>query len=395
MHKTISSTPLDNKTVLLRVDLNVPVNNGAITDTTRIDRLKPTIDALRTRGCKIVLLSHFGRPEGKFAEQYSLAFLPPVLKNIWGADIVFGGNAATEDAAAICAALKPGEICLLENLRFHAGEESGDPAFAAKLARLGDIYINDAFSASHRAHASITGLPALLPALSGLLMEEELTALEAALTSPQKPLAAIVGGSKISTKLALLNSLIEKADMLILGGGMANTMLYAQGAALGASLCEKDMKDEATEILRRADSAGCEIVLPVDAVCVRELKPGAQGNVMPADNVEDGAMAVDIGPQSVAMLKDKLTTCKTLIWNGPLGVFEIPPFDAGTNALATFAASRTVESGLITVAGGGDTVAALEHAGAAKNFSYISTAGGAFLEWLEGKTLPGLAALED
>jgi phosphoglycerate kinase len=391
--KTISDFPLKGKKVLLRADLNVPAENGQETDTTRIDRQKPTIDALTAAGARVIVLSHFGRPKAKREEEYSLAFLQPVLKKQWSQDVAFANDCIGPEAEKAVAALKDGQVVLLENLRFHPGEEKNDPAFVKSLAKLGDIYVNDAFSAAHRAHASTEGLAHVLPTAAGLLMEAELTALQNALEAPKKPVAAIVGGAKISTKLSVLNNLVRKVDYLVLGGGMANTFLFAQGVEVGKSLCEKDMAEEARKITQTAEKAGCKIILPVDRVTVKEFGKG-----VPTENIDARALpadreAVDIGPKAVADITKILEGCKTVLWNGPMGVFEVKPFDAGTNDLARAVARLTRDKKVVSVAGGGDTVSALENAGVADDFSYISTAGGAFLEWLEGKTLPGVAAL--
>ncbi len=384
---------LSGARVLLRVDLNVPKQDGKVTDSTRIDRLKPTIDYLRHVGAKTLILSHFGRPDGERNSSMSLAFLVPALEKSWGASVQFAQDCIGAAAEKAASSLKDGDIALLENVRFHAGEEKNDSAFIQELAKLGDVYINDAFSAAHRAHASTEGLARMMPAAAGLLMEAELNALNQALEKPQKPVAAIVGGSKISTKLSVLHNLIHKVDVLVLGGAMANTFLYAHGAETGASMCEKDMKDEALKILNEAKTAGCEIVLPVDSVCVEEIKSSATVRVVPSHEIPEGFMAIDAGPESIQNVKDKLEHCKTVLWNGPMGVFEIKPFDTGTNAVAQFVAEKTKGGAMVSVAGGGDTVSALENAGVVDDFTYISTAGGAFLEWLEGKNLPGVAAL--
>lgn len=393
--KSLKDFDLNDKFVLLRADLNVPRQDGRITDTTRIDRLKPTIDYLTAHGAKTLILSHFGRPDGEHNPQMSLAFLAPVLAERWGADISFAQDCIGDKAKAAANALRAGGVVLLENVRFHKGEKTNDPEFAAALAALGDLYVNDAFSAAHRAHASTEGIAHHLPCAAGLLMEQELNALNQALEAPQKPVAAIAGGSKISTKLSVLKNLSAKVDYLILGGGMANTFLAAQGADIGNSLCESDMLEEARAIAEHAKAHGCEIILPVDSVCVTEIKPGGAFQITPSTEIPEGHMAIDAGPTSVERTIEKIKECKTVLWNGPLGVFEIKPFDAGTNALASAVAALTKDGSLTSVAGGGDTVAALENAGAAKDFTYISTAGGAFLEWLEGKTLPGVAALQD
>lgn len=391
--KSIKDLDLKDKRVLLRADLNVPRQDGRITDTTRIDRLKPTIDYLRGAGAKVIVLSHFGRPEGEHNPQMSLAFLAQPLQESWGSDIKFAQDCIGEKAVNVTGSLNSGEVALLENVRFHKGEKSNDPDFAAALAELGDIYANDAFSAAHRAHASTEGLAHKLPAAAGLLMEAELTALDQALGNPEKPVAAITGGSKISTKLSVLKNLSQKVDYLILGGGMANTFLFAQGADIGNSLCEQDMADEAKAIMAHAEKNGCEIILPSDVVTVTDIQPGGEFAITPSNAIPADRMAIDAGPESVKMITEKLQGCKTVVWNGPMGVFEIKPFDNGTNALAEIVADLTKSGQLKSIAGGGDTVAALENAGVARDFTYISTAGGAFLEWLEGKTLPGVAAL--
>jgi phosphoglycerate kinase len=389
--KTLKDMNLKDKVVLLRADLNVPAKNGTVTDTTRIDRLRETIDYLAAHGAKTAILSHFGRPKGGYEAEFSLAFLPGALEKSWGVKVAFAKDCIGAPAQEAIAALKPGQFVLLENLRFHKGEEANDPAFARELAKNGDIYVNDAFSAAHRAHASTEGLAHLLPTAAGFLMEAELNALADALEAPKKPVVAIVGGAKISTKLSVLDNLVQKVDVLVLGGGMANTFLFAKGSDVGKSLCEKDMKEEAQRIMETARRSGCEIFLPADCVAVDEFKENAPSSVMPSDAIE--GMAVDIGPQAIAALSAKLETASTVLWNGPLGVFEMKPFDNGTNAIARRVAELTKAGKLVSVAGGGDTVSALENAGVAADFTYISTAGGAFLEWLEGKTLPGVAAL--
>lgn len=391
--KTIHDLELKNKRVLLRADLNVPAKGGTVTDTTRIDRLKPTIDSLRNAGAKIIILSHFGRPDGEFNPQMSLAFLLPALEKSWETKISFAQNCIGEQAQNQVEKLAPGDVLLLENVRFHKGEEKNDPAFSKHLAALGDIYVNDAFSAAHRAHSSTEGLAHLLPHASGLLMEEELNALNMALDNPKKPVAAIAGGSKISTKLDVLNNLVEKVDFLILGGGMANTFLFAQGAEIGRSLCEKEMAETARKISAHAKSKGCEIILPVDSVTVTDIRSDADIQIVDSLAIPSDRMAIDVGPKTISHILEKIKCCKTVVWNGPLGVFEIKPFDKGTNELALAIAKKTKAKDCISIAGGGDTVAALENAGASNDFSYISSAGGAFLEWLEGKTLPGVAAL--
>ncbi|MCB1650603.1 MAG: phosphoglycerate kinase [Alphaproteobacteria bacterium] len=391
---TLKDLQLKGKRVLLRADLNVPAQRSKVTDTTRIDRLKPTIDYLRAAGAKVLILSHFGRPEGEQNPEMSLAFMLPTLEECWQTSVRFAPDCIGEKARQAAESLQDGEILLLENVRFHKGEKANDPAFIKELASLGDIYVNDAFSAAHRAHASTEGLARILPSAAGLLMEKELKALDAALENPQRPVAAITGGSKISSKLNVLNNLINKVDYLILGGGMANTFMNAKGINVGASLCEHDMAEEARTIMKNAGKHGCEIILPIDCVTVKELRIDAPHKIVPANEIPADEMAIDIGPQSINSISKKLQSCKTLLWNGPMGVFEIKPFDTGTNALAREAARLTKENGLVSVAGGGDTTAALENAGCSDQFTYISTAGGAFLEWLEGKTLPGIAALD-
>lgn len=391
--QTLKDIDVKSKRVLLRADLNVPARRGKVTDTTRIDRLKPTIDYLRDAGAKILILSHFGRPEGEQNPEMSLAFLTATLEECWGGDIKFAPDCIGERASAVSDTLQDGEIVLLENLRFHKGEKKNDPDFIAALAALGDIYVNDAFSAAHRSHASTEGLAHVLPPAAGLLMEMELNALDAALENPQRPVVAITGGSKISTKLKVLNNLVEKVDFLVLGGAMANTFVHANGGDIGASLCEKDMAEEARAIMAHAAEKGCEIILPIDCVVARELKVNAEHEIVPANAVPDGYMAIDAGPKSIENVLEKTKGCKTLVWNGPLGVFEIKPFDAGTNALAEAVAQRTKNGALVSIAGGGDTIAALENADICCDLTYISTAGGAFLEWLQGGVLPGVAAL--
>ncbi|MEO3435425.1 phosphoglycerate kinase [Inquilinus sp. CAU 1745] len=382
------------KAVLVRGDLNVPMKDGEVTDTTRLDRLAPTLKELSGKGSKVVILSHFGRPKGKVAPEFSLKpVLPALERALGGAKVAFAEDCVGPEAEAAVAALPDGGYLLLENLRFHAGEEANDDSFAGKLAALGDIYVNDAFSAAHRAHASTEAIARKLPSAAGRLMETELTALTRALEKPERPVAAIVGGAKISTKLDLLGNLVGKVDMLVLGGGMANTFLHAQGVDMGASLCEKDMADAAREIMEKARAAGCELLLPVDGVAAKEFKAGAPSRIVAIDAVAADEMVLDVGPKSVDDLIEKIGDARTVVWNGPLGAFEIQPFDAGTNELARAVADLTRSGRLLSVAGGGDTVAALGHAGVEEAFSYVSTAGGAFLEWLEGKTLPGVAAL--
>ena len=391
--KTLNDFDLSGKKVLLRGDLNVPADNGAVTDTTRIDRLKPTIDALVNAGAKVIVLAHFGRPDGEVNAKYSLSFLPPVLKQQWGVDVAFASDCIGAPAQDAIAKLNNGDVLLLENVRFHKGEEKNDAGFTKELAQLGDLYVNDAFSAAHRAHASTEGLAHELPTAAGLLMEEELSALQNALENPQKPVVAIVGGAKVSSKLSVLHNLVKKVDYLVLSGGMANTFHYAQGIDVGKSLCEKDMADEARAITAEAERAGCKIILPVDRVVVREFGANVPHETVTMSDIAADQEGVDIGEATIAEIEKILDTAKTVLWNGPMGVFEVKPFDNGTNKLAQAVAKRTQAGTLLSVAGGGDTVSALENAGVADQFSYVSTAGGAFLEWLEGKTLPGVAAL--
>lgn len=390
---TLDDMDLAGKNVLLRVDINVPLENGAVSDDTRIRRITPSVADIQAQGGKVILLAHFGRPNGQVDPQMSLRPLVPALETAFGAPVLFCADCRGPAAQAAVAALQPGQILLLENTRFHAGEERNDPDLAAEMALLGDLYCNDAFSTAHRAHASTEGLAHLLPACAGRLMQAELTALEQALAQPKRPLTAVVGGAKVSSKLELLGNLVEKVDHLVIGGGMANTFLAAQGKPVGTSLCEHDMADTARDILTKAQTTGCQILLPSDLVVAREFKAGAPNETVADTACPADAMILDAGPATVAAMADVLQASKTLIWNGPMGAFELPPFDAATNAAAQTAATLTKSGQLISVAGGGDTVAALNQAGVGAGFSYISTAGGAFLEWMEGKTLPGVAAL--
>ncbi len=393
MFRTIDSLHVAGKRVLVRADLNVPAKDGKVTDTTRIDRSAATLKDLAARGAKVIVLTHFGRPKGR-EEKYSQKLLLEPLAKAVGQPVAWADDCVGEVAEKVINGLKNGEIALLENVRFHPEEEKNDPWFAKKLAALGDIYVNDAFSTAHRAHASTEGLAHVLPAAAGLLMQAELEALGKALKNPEKPVAALVGGAKVSTKLELLGNLVTKVDYLIIGGGMANTFLFAQGVKVGKSLCEKEMADTARAILEKAKAAKCTIVLPVDVVIAGEFAENAPNSVVGLDAVPEDKMILDAGPKSAAAIIELLAKCKTLVWNGPLGAFEIAPFDAATNAVAQAAAARTKQGTLLTVAGGGDTVAAMSKAGVEEAFSYISTAGGAFLEWLEGKNLPGVEALE-
>lgn len=382
------------KTVLLRTDLNVPMQGGKVTDNTRIVRLLPTLNYLMKKKARIVLLSHFDRPGGKFVPSMSLAPLVDAISEaLDGKPVKFGVDCIGPAAHDAVSKLKQGEIVLLENLRFHPEEEKGDVRFARELASLGDVFVNDAFSASHRAHASITGIAQFLPVAAGRLMQEELEVLTGILSEPKKPMAAIVGGSKVSTKLDLLSNLTRTMDMLIIGGAMANTFLLAQGHDVGKSICEPSMKATAKKILKEADKKKCKIILPVDLVVVPKFAAHASCRVVDIDKIPNTHTAVDIGPYSLQVYREALQTCKTVVWNGPVGAFETSPFDASTVNLARIVGKLTGEKRLRSIAGGGDTVAALSHAGMAESFSYLSTAGGAFLEWLEGKTLPGVAAL--
>ncbi len=391
--KTLDEMDLAGKVVLVRVDINVPVENGVVTDATRIEKIVPTLRDIMEKGGKPVLLAHFGRPKGKVVPEMSLAPLLGAVEKALGAPVKFAADCIGATAKAAVAAMQPGEALLLENTRFHAGEEKNDPELSAAMAALGEVYVNDAFSAAHRAHSSTEGIAHILPAAAGRLMAAELKALEAALGAPVRPVCAVVGGAKVSTKLDLLGNLVSKVDHLVIGGGMANTFLVAQGIDVGKSLAEREMAETAREILEKAAAAGCAIHLPVDVVVAREFKAGAENEVMGAADCPADAMILDAGPKSVEEIAAVFEASKTLIWNGPLGAFEIAPFDAATNAAAQKAAELTRDGKLISVAGGGDTVAALNKAGAAEDFSYISTAGGAFLEWMEGKELPGVAAL--
>lgn len=387
--KTLDDMDFAGKRALVRVDINVPVEDGVVTDTTRIERIIPTVDDIQDRGGKVILMAHFGRPKGQVVPQMSLEIIAPAVADVLGLPVTW----VNADYADAVAGMEGDEVLLLENLRFNPGEEKNDAGFARRLASLGDIYVNDAFSAAHRAHASTEAIARLLPACAGRLMAEELSALEKALGTPDRPVVAVVGGAKVSTKLDLLGNLVGKVDHLVIGGGMANTFLAAQGFDVGKSLCEHDLADTARAILGKAEAAGCEIILPRDIVVAREFKAGAAHEILPPDACPADAMILDAGPETVAYIGAVLENARTLVWNGPLGAFEIAPFDTATNAAAAKAAALSKAGKLISVAGGGDTVAALNQAGAADDFTYISTAGGAFLEWMEGKKLPGVAAL--
>jgi phosphoglycerate kinase len=385
---------LDDKRVLVRVDINVPMQDGVVSDDTRIIRIVPTVRDILAAGGIPVLLAHFGRPKGQRRPEFSLQPLVVSLEQALGTPVMFAADCIGAGPAAALQALPKGEVLLLENTRYHAAEEANDPGFAAQIAKLGDIYCNDAFSAAHRAHASTEALAHVLPSCAGRLMAAELDALETALGAPKHPVVAVVGGAKVSTKLALLSNLVTKVDHLVIGGGMANTFLAAQGHSVGTSLAEHDMTDTASDILARATATGCEIILPSDVVVAREFAANAPHQTVAINLCPADGMILDAGAQTVARITDCFSNAKTLIWNGPLGAFELEPFDTATNAAARQAANLTKAGGLVSVAGGGDTVAALNKAGVVDTFSYLSTAGGAFLEWMEGKTLPGVAALQ-
>ncbi len=391
--KTIDSVDMSGKRVLVRVDLNVPMKNGKVTDATRIERAAPTIKELAAKGAKVIVLSHFGRPDGKRVPEMTLRPLVEPLEKALGKPVAFAEDCIGPLAEDSVRNMKPGDVLLLENLRFHKEEEKNDAGFIDKLSLLGDAYVNDAFSTAHRAHASTEGLANRLPAVAGRLMQEELEALDKALGNPKRPVCAIVGGAKVSTKLELLGHLVGKVDKLIIGGGMANTFMHAQGINVGKSLCEKDLASMALDILEKAKAAKCKVLLPVDVMVAGEFKANAAHLVVDASACPDDQMILDIGPKSIALYQQELADCATVVWNGPLGAFEIKPFDTGTVALALEVARLTGTGKLLSVAGGGDTVAALAAAGVEEKFSYVSTAGGAFLEWMEGKTLPGVAAL--
>ena len=392
--RTLDNMDLDGKVALTRVDLNVPVQNGKVTDATRIERILPTIRFILANGGKPVLLAHFGRPGGRRMPEMSLRTVLPAVEEALGRPIGFADECIGEPALIAVSAMERGDVLLLENVRFHPGEEKNDASFAASLAELGDIYCNDAFSAAHRAHASTEGIAHLLPSCAGRAMQSEIEALETALGSPARPMTAVVGGSKVSTKLELLGNLARKADSLAVGGGMANTFLAAQGIDVGMSLAERDMADSALHIMNIASEASCEILLPTDVTVAREFSAGAPNETVQTTACPPDAMILDAGPDTVTRITGVFRKSRTLIWNGPLGAFEIEPFDKATNVAAAVAAKLTRDGALISVAGGGDTVAALNRAGVAGDFTYISTAGGAFLEWMEGKTLPGVSALE-
>ena len=391
--KTLDDLQAHGQRVLLRADLNLPVRDGRITDMTRIERLAPTIRELSGKGARVIVCSHFDRPKGLRVPEMSLSPMAVALAETLGRPVAFAEDCIGAQAEAAVAKLADGDVLLLENTRFHKGEEKNDPGLAAALARLADAFVNDAFSAAHRAHASTEGVARLLPAFAGRLMQAELEALDRALLNPARPVMAIVGGAKVSTKLDLLGNLSSKVDVLVIGGAMANTFLAAQGMSVGKSLQEAEMHETARAIMAGAAARGCTIMLPVDLVAAAEFKAHATNKVVPADGTPADMMALDVGPATVAAVQASLAKCRTLVWNGPFGAFEIAPFDAATVAVAQEVARRTEAGMLASIGGGGDTVSALKHAGVAERMTYVSAAGGAFLEWLEGKELPGVAAL--
>jgi len=390
--RTLEQADVRGRRVLVRVDLNVPMETGRVSDATRIERVLPTVREIAEKGGKVILLAHFGRPKGRDSKD-SLRPIADAVAQHLGRPVAFAEDCVGEAAAKAVGTLNDGEVLLLENTRFHAGEEKNDPAFVQELAKLGDVYVNDAFSAAHRAHASTEGLARVLPSYAGRSMQAELDALTKGLESPTRPVVAVVGGAKVSTKIDLLENLVGKVDALVIGGGMANTFVHATGLEIGKSLAEKNLAETALRIVARAREEGCAIILPVDAVCAYEFKEGAENLTYGIDAIPADRMILDVGSQSVERIEAAINDAATLVWNGPLGAFEIAPFDQGTVAAARHAAERTRAGKLVSVAGGGDTVAALNHAGVADAFTYVSTAGGAFLEWLEGKTLPGVEAL--
>ncbi|MEA2921631.1 MAG: phosphoglycerate kinase [Bradyrhizobium sp.] len=391
--RTLDDVDVKGKRVLVRVDLNVPMENGRVTDATRLERIAPTILEIADKGGKVILLAHFGRPKGRDAKE-SLRPVAAALAEVLGKPVGFAEDCVGEAAEKAVAAMQDGDILCLENTRFHKEEENNDPAFVAQLAKLGDIWVNDAFSAAHRAHASTEGLGHKLPAYAGRTMQAELDALGKALDAPTRPVIAIIGGAKVSTKIDLLENLVSKVDALVIGGGMANTFLFAQGIAIGRSLAEKDLAATALRIFEKADAASCAIILPVDAVVAFQFAAHAPSHAYGLDAIPDDGMILDVGPLSVERIRAAIDDAATLVWNGPLGAFEMAPFDRGTVAAAKHAAERAKAKKLVAVAGGGDTVAALNHAGVAGDFTYVSTAGGAFLEWMEGKPLPGVEVLK-
>ena len=393
--KNLDNAELQNKKVLLRADLNVPMKDGSITDTTRIDRVIPTVKEMVEKGAKVIIISHFGRPKGKKEPSMSLAPIATAFGNALGQNVKFVNDCIGDEAKNAVEAMNAGEVIMLENLRYYNQETDNDAGFAQEIASLGDMYVNDAFSTAHRAHASTHGIATLIPAYAGRLMEAELNALNAALENPVRPVVAVVGGSKISTKLELLNNMVQKIDVLVLGGGMANTFLFANGVNVGKSLCETEMKEQAQEIIKTAEANNCKIILPVDAVVAEKLESGVKAETVGVDSIPTNKMMLDIGAGSVAVIEDELKTAKTLLWNGPVGAFEFDPFDKSTVAIAQIVADLTSKGELTSVAGGGDTVSALSHANVTEKMTYVSTAGGAFLEWLEGKELPGVKALAE
>lgn len=392
--RTLDDVDVRGKRALLRVDLNVPMENGRVTDATRIERVLPTIEELSQKGARVALLAHLGRPKGAPNAADSLRPVAAALEKHLKRTVAFAPDCVGAAAEQAVNAMRDGDVLMLENTRFHKGEEKNDPDFARELAKNGDLFVNDAFSAAHRAHASTEGIAHLLPAYAGRSMQQELQALASALGAPERPVLAVVGGAKVSTKLELLGNLLGKVDYLVIGGGMANTFLAAQGKTVGKSLCEKDLLDTAREILGKAASADCVVVLPPDVTVAKKFEEHAPAQVVDVDHVRADDIILDVGPKAVAQVESLLAKSKTLVWNGPFGAFETPPFGEGTSAVAQAAARLTREGKLLSVAGGGDTVAALNQAGAAGDFTYVSTAGGAFLEWLEGKELPGVKALE-
>lgn len=392
--RTLDNADVKSKRVLVRVDLNVPVADGKVTDSTRIERVKPTIMELRRKDAKVILLAHFGRPKGQVVPEFSLRQIVKTTEDVLGCPVTFAEDCIGEKAKTVIDAMNDGDIVLLENTRFHVGEEKNDPEFVKALAANGDIYVNDAFSAAHRAHASTEGLAHVLPSYAGRSMQMELEALEKGLGHPAHPVIAIVGGAKVSTKIDLLNNLVEKVDALIIGGGMANTFLAAQGLSVGKSLCEHELGETARTIMTKAKAENCSIILPVDAVVATRFEANASNHRYGIEAIPVDGMILDIGENSIERINGAIDDAATIVWNGPLGAFEMHPFDQGTVAVAKRVAERTKQKKLVSIAGGGDTVSALNHAGVAQDFTYISTAGGAFLEWMEGKPLPGVIALE-
>ena len=392
--RTLDGVDLKAKRALVRVDFNVPMKDGVVADDTRLRAALPTIQRLQSAGAKVVLMAHFDRPKGKVVPSMSLAPVVDALSGLLGRKVLFAADCVGDRAGEAIARMKDGDVLLLENLRYHAGEEADDAAFAEALAQSGDIYVNDAFSAAHRAHASTSAIARILPSFAGEAMKRELKALDAALGHPEHPVLGVVGGSKVSTKLDLLRNLVVKLDILAIGGGMANTFLFADGHEVGSSYCEKDLADVAREIVGLAADNRCELLLPIDTVVAERAAPGEPARVRDLGDIDDNERILDAGPRTVARLEAAMDRARTLVWNGPLGVFEMPPFDAGTVAAARHAAALCKAGKLVAVAGGGDTVAALIHAGVENDFTFVSTAGGAFLEWMEGKTLPGVAALQ-